>query len=506
MKDTKGIEVYFSKINMAASLCVAALLTACGGGGGSSSSTTPTPVTVSPPPAPTFDGTITLEGTVSKGLFYGAEVGVISSADVESGAAEILARATTDPENGSFSLTLTTEDVRNYGDYLFLAVEINDLEMLCDSPTGCEDRAEFGETFFTEQASATTPELFLFSVVPTPDVNTTSNANINIFSTLHFNYMDAQISERDVVTIDSATVNAAAQRVATIFEFSDTNFHNYEYVDVTETVTHSNSEHIRASLISGGLQGATSKYSDIIPSPDRIGFEWGLYDFLRSFIVLDGELRANSDYVFEISLLDIYSEAKEFTNLDIAGNNALGTAEQSIEDSYQAIIASDLYAHTAGGLLVPSGPNEPPEFFNETSLIQFREGNMGDTPYPFDLNQTVFDPDGDVLTFAIDSGADADAFIITDETYLSPVTPFDCSRPDDADENHRYEVTVTYSDGEFSGTQDLDIRVYTDDGNFCPGSTSKMITDVTGSKFDRIETNNNKTNVRFVSQIIKQAM
>ena len=113
---------------------------------------------------------------------------------------------------------------------------------------------------------------------------------------------------------------------------------------------------------------------------------------------------------------------------------------------------------------------------------------MGYTPYPLDLNSSVFDPDGDVITFSINSGPDAAAFTITDNRYLSPVMPFDCSRPDDVDGNHRYEITVNYSDGEFSGTQDLDIRIYADDGNFCPGFTSKPTVALDREKRGVIET------------------
>lgn len=456
--------------------CLGFTLTACGGG---SSSSTPTPSVQTPPTPPTpppstNSGTVTLEGTVSKGLFFGAEVAVFSSADVLADDSKVLASISSDPNDGSYSLTLDTDNVQDFGEYLIVGAAINGAEILCDSPTGCLDRADFGERFSVLPADPTSPELFMFSIFPTPDINSTSRVNLNIFSTLHFNFMDSQLSARPVFEFDSSVIDSAAERVSTIFELPNSDFHSYEFVDLTQDVDSSNIDHIRASLISGGLQSLMSKFRNIAATPDRIGFEWGLFDLSDSFIRLNGEIRANVDYEFELSLLNIYEDAGLFETLDIRGNNAYGSALQSVKDSYAAVLASDRFSDTVNGELVPPGPNEAPEFFNETSLIQFNEGNTGSVnQYPYDLNATAFDPDGDILTFSINSGADAAAFEITEDMFLAPLQPFLCSRPDDVDENHRYEVTVNYSDGEFSGTQDLDIRVYADNGDFCPGFTSK---------------------------------
>lgn len=467
-----------TKKRLAGLMCVALgfTLSSCGGGGGSTSPTTSVQVTPTPTPV-TYDGTITLEGTVAKGLFFGAPVAVFSSNDVLEENDNILASTTTNQDDGSYTLTLTTDDVRDYGEYLIVGTALNEAEMMCDSPIGCSDRAEFGERFSILPSSAQTPELFIFSIIPTPDINSTNRVNLNIFTTMQFNLMDNQLSARPVLEFDQTIIDSAAERVSTIFEFSDASFESYEFVDLTHDVNSSNTDHIRASLISGGLQATMSKFRDTLATPDEIGFEWGFFNFLDYFVRNDGELLANADYsYFLISLLNIYEDAKGFETLDINGNNAYGVALQSIEDSYEAVLASDRYADTLNGELTPPGPNEPPEFFNaERSLIQFNEGNTGSVDqYPYDLNLTAFDPDGDTLVFSINSGPDSGAFEIMEDMFLSPLQPFDCARPDDVDGNHRYEVTVNYSDGEFSGTQDLDIRVYADDGNFCPGFSSKL--------------------------------
>lgn len=93
----------------------------------------------------------------------------------------------------------------------------------------------------------------------------------------------------------------------------------------------------------------------------------------------------------------------------------------------------------------PPGPpaaNRPPAFTSASSATLAEN-----TQAPF-YTATATDPDGDVVTFALVSGADAAAFTITAATgALAPVAPLDFENPSDANRDNIYDMTIEARDG-----------------------------------------------------------
>ncbi|WP_226579036.1 DUF4082 domain-containing protein [Acuticoccus sediminis] len=99
-------------------------------------------------------------------------------------------------------------------------------------------------------------------------------------------------------------------------------------------------------------------------------------------------------------------------------------------------------------------PNEPPMFTSGTSFTVAESTLTVGT-------LTAADPNGNPLSFAIASGADAAAFSVNATSgVLTFVTPPDYEAPTDANGDNRYEVTVSVSDGRAPPvTQTLDVMV-----------------------------------------------
>jgi len=100
----------------------------------------------------------------------------------------------------------------------------------------------------------------------------------------------------------------------------------------------------------------------------------------------------------------------------------------------------------------PPGANAPPSF---TSLQTASVAENGTAAY----QATATDPDGNVLTFAIDGGADAARFAITGAGALSFNAAPDFDLPTDADGDNVYAVVLRVSDGQASVTQAVNITV-----------------------------------------------
>lgn len=66
---------------------------------------------------------------------------------------------------------------------------------------------------------------------------------------------------------------------------------------------------------------------------------------------------------------------------------------------------------------------------------------------PLNLAVSATDVDGDVLTYAIDGGADAADFTVSSNGILSFVTAPNYELPHDSDVNNEYRVRVAVSDG-----------------------------------------------------------
>lgn len=154
------------------------------------------------------------------------------------------------------------------------------------------------------------------------------------------------------------------------------------------------------------------------------------------------------------------------------------------------------------------GPNA------STQVVQIAVTNVNDTAPAFTSDPDVETPenqtdagyqaaapdaDGDVVTFAIVGGADANLFSIDPATgVLSFLAPPEFDTPDDDDADNLYEVTIEASDGTLSTSQDVTITVTEVDttppvvvtapsGVFGTAPTSLSVTyneSVSGSAFD----------------------
>lgn len=459
---------FISRTSIFAILAVS-LLAACGGGGSSSTgptATTPTPTTTTPTPTPVATD-ITFFGRPSKGLLKNARIFVFESNSILTDDILTVAETRTSAETGEYSLTIDTNDFTNLGDYLVIAAVLNEATLLCDSPIGCSESVAFGEDYIVPAATDSTEVLPMYAIVPKPVGGTTVLVNPNIFSQMAFQYFDLLASQRPVVSFNEQDIVAGEARIATLFGLQEGAYHALPFVDVTKTVTNSDSNAIRAALIAGGVQSELSRFRRIGNSAED-GFESGYVSFQRDFGRNEGDLRGYEAYEgedggrTEVGLQDIYRFAEEIEILNPTTNNAFSVAVQSIRDSYADVLSSQAYSLTSGGELTPPIPNVAPIFFG--TGFQARDGDA-----ELDISSEVFDENGpnEVITFTLNESVDSDFFTLTEPGLLIPNEPFDCTDPKDADGDQVYQLNITISDGEFDVTQDMTLSIFTRDGNFC---------------------------------------
>ena len=281
-------------------------------------------VTITPPPT-----TITLAGTVVKGVISGATIRILDAAD---GASGIPLVTGTTGADGSYSLTIP--EGTSTSNLLVVETLLAGAQMVCDA----ENCLSEGGIAFGSPLSIPADEVGAFprtlsAAVPTPAIGTT-DVNVNMFT--HYQVLDMvaqgfirQAQQGGDVIIIPEDYSSTLANTARLFGLPDEDFFTLPFIDVTQSITSTDQDAIYAALLGGGLLGAALEAVEPFSA---------ISDFQAravSYNVIANESTDNREF---ISIEDIYENAIALGTQIGATGNAFTAAQDSLSQR-QAEIA-----------------------------------------------------------------------------------------------------------------------------------------------------------------------
>jgi len=283
-----------------------------------------------PTPTPTPTTAITLEGIVHKGVVSGAEVRILDAADGIDATPLVSGFTAAD---GSYSLTIP--EGTSLSGMLVVEARLANAEMVCDAANCLSDGGiAFGSSFVIPPDGTGPNDIprTLTAAVLTPPAGTTV-VNVNVFS--HYQLLDMvglalarQAQNGGTAIILPQDYLPTRQNTATLFALPDADFFDIPFVDVTNTISSTDSDAIYAALVGGGLLGAalasTAPFDALLVFQGR-----AVSDNLiaREF---------NQD-IFSISLEEVYDNASALATQIGATGNAFTIAQDAITDRQDQI-------------------------------------------------------------------------------------------------------------------------------------------------------------------------
>jgi len=285
-------------------------------------------VTMIPPPM-----TITLSGIVHKGVISGASIRILDAAD---GANATPLVSGTTAADGSYSLTIP--EGTQLSDMLVVEASLANAEMVCDA-ANCQSEGgiDFGSTFAIPPDGTGPNDVprTLTAAILTPPIGITE-VNVNMFS--HYQLLDMvglalvrQSQNGGEAIIVSQDYESTRQNTANLFALPDADFYAIPFVDITNTISSTDSNAIYAGLLGGGLLGAALEA--VAP-----------FDALSIFqgqAVTDNLIANESNDNREIiSVEDIYENASDIAAQIGATGNAVTGAQDAITDRLTEVSAA----------------------------------------------------------------------------------------------------------------------------------------------------------------------
>lgn len=365
------------------SVCTATATDAAGNEGSATLTVTMTPPAM----------TITLSGIVHKGVISGASIRILDAAD---GADATPLVSGTTAVDGSYSLTIPEGTMLS--DMLVVEASLANAEMICDS-ANCQSEGgiAFGSTFVIPPDGTGPNDVprTLTAAILTPPIGTTE-VNVNMFS--HYQLLDMvglalarQSQTGGDAIIVSQDYGPTRQNTAALFALPDADFYAIPFVDITSTISSSDSNAIYAALLGGGLLGAALEA--VAP-----------FDALSIFqgqAVTDNLIANESNDNREIiSVEDIYENASDVAAQIGATNNAFTGAQDAITDRLAEVSAA-----SADRPVEPDGAL--PAVFTELAFLSdtrtFSTTNTG-------AAISIINPDNLNYTATIETGQGSDFF------------------------------------------------------------------------------------------------
>jgi len=304
---------------------------------------------------------LTVSGTISKGLLSNAPVSLYAVALGQNNNVITLGETVTDAD-GRYEVTISREAA---GVSFYVASTLSGATTVCDAPLGCGP-ANFGDQFTYADdgfvpvsntaggfiASVTNPDAFntlrngnvLFASVPTPATAATVTKNVNFITTLMFTNIDIQqggfASDFAVISVSQLQ---AASRISNLFSISGIEGFDIPFVDLTETVTSTDPEAIKAAMLAAGMQGVMSEgFPDLIYAA-----------FIRDLLINDGEflVRESAPTTQTVSLEDIYMAALDIEGVNTSTTAAYMDALNSLRDDLIVIQAAPADIRTSEGVI-----------------------------------------------------------------------------------------------------------------------------------------------------------
>lgn len=284
-------------------------------------------VTVTPP------ATVILEGTVYKGAISGATLGVLDGARPISDADAALDEGVTDADGG---YSLVVPEGSQLSNLLVVSSLLAGAEMVCDA-ANCLDQGgiNFGDKLLIPADTGPNAIKFLSAAVPTPAPVGFTEVNVNMFT--HYQAMDmlgvslARQGAGGEPILFLTDYDAARQSTAAIFGLPDADFFAIPYVDITQSITSTDTDAIYAALLSGGLLGAALEATDPFAA---------VLDFQERAVQDNLIAREGSNDPNRVSLEDIFSHAIAVGNQIAATGNAFTSAQTALSDRAALIAAA----------------------------------------------------------------------------------------------------------------------------------------------------------------------
>lgn len=135
----------------------------------------------------------------------------------------------------------------------------------------------------------------------------------------------------------------AASRISNLFGISGTDGFDIPFIDLTQTVTSTDTEAIKAAMLAGGMQAVMAEgFPDLIYAA-----------FIRDLLINDGEflVREAVPTTETVSLEDIYLAALDIEDVNTSTSDAYLGALNSLRDDLVAIQASAADIRTSEGVI-----------------------------------------------------------------------------------------------------------------------------------------------------------
>ena len=304
---------------------------------------------------------LTVSGTISKGLLSNAPVSLYAVALGPTGNVITLGETTTD-ENGRYEVTISREAA---GTSFYVASTLSGATTVCDAPKGC-GTTNFGDQFTYADdgfipvnntsggfiSTVTNLDAFntlrngnvLFASVPTPTTAAEITKNVNFITTLMFTNIDiVQGGFASDFAVISVSQLQATSRISNLFGINGVEGFDIPFVDITEPVTSTDTDAIKAAMLAGGMQDVMSRgFPDIVYAA-----------FIRDLLINDGEflIRENEPNSETVSLEDIYLAALEIENVNTSTSDAYLAALKSLRDDLILIKAASADIRTIEGVI-----------------------------------------------------------------------------------------------------------------------------------------------------------
>jgi len=304
---------------------------------------------------------LTVSGTISKGILSNAPVSLYAVVLGPNNNVVTLGETVTD-ENGRYEVTISREAA---GSSFYVASTLSEATTVCDAPLGCGTTNFGGQFTYADDgfipasnsgdgfiSTVSNPSALntlrngnvLFASVATPLTASTIEKNVNLITTLMFTNINIeQGGFASSFAVISVSQLRAAERISNLFGISGIEGFDIPFVDITETISSTDSEAIKAAILAGGMQAVMSE-----------GFPDQVYSaFIRDLFNNGGEflVREATPTSTTVSLEDIYLAALDIEVINTTSSEAYTAALQSLREDLAAIQTAAPNMRTVNGVI-----------------------------------------------------------------------------------------------------------------------------------------------------------
>jgi len=362
---------------------------------------------------------VTISGVVAKGLVSNARVILTNATQELPDRVSQYVPLGEDVTDAEGRYTITIDASANPDDMLGITTILEGANMVCDA-LSCGPNIGFGDTFTIIDGVATYDvgngledfDLLLSSVIPMPSGGTASDINVNAFTHLSINRMigfsmtDGSVGPNGGAILRSQDLAPAQSWIANAFGLDNQDFTQLPFVDITQPITETSQQAIRAALIAGGFMQAVSVQGQ------TNGLDFAELFFSNQLPFIGQSLWARQENAVGfpfITLQDIFVGADT-----VAGASATNGSSGTAFDAAQQFVQDRLTTINSAPPNVPVGPDgNLPAVFTDLAFFSdsrtFSTSNTG-------AALTIVNPDNLAYTAMIEPGTGSSFFTVGSTT------------------------------------------------------------------------------------------